>query len=163
MTSPNPTNPTGDNQPNTAGSSHTSKGKHMIKRLSLWFAFCVFISSIQPVFYVLWAVTFNKPLHPFNLFSHGEVPIIALAIVSSSVLDLLNSNKPLEPLSALLLGVSTIIIVISALWFALFGLGVLGFDTKASDTTAFSITTIIWFFLCLIVALLCQILVIAEE
>ncbi len=115
------------------------RAKHIFTRLTRWFFYCLSISLVQPIFHFFWSVTYDKPLQPFDLFAHGEVPLICLAVVSSSILDLLNTRKSLGTLGDFVLGVSCLISVISAIWFGLFGYGGIASNTSGFNTLTISV------------------------
>src|SRR3989442_2854328 len=134
------------------------RAKHIITRLHRWIIYCLAISLVQPIAHMLYSLTFNKSFELFDLFAHGEVPLICLAIVSSSILDLLNTDKPLGTLGNLVLSISNFISVFSAIWFGSFAFGEVAINTSGLNNLTF-----IWYSSSLFISMISQIIVTLME
>lgn len=110
------------------------------KKLIIWTTFSVFIGSLPVILNMLILYTDSKPIHFFDLFAHGELLLISVAIAADAVGDMIYSKKFEEVKHILYLCICFVIISISISWFASLGIG-----GAATNTSGFGTVSLVLF------------------
>jgi hypothetical protein len=124
------------------------------KKLIIWTTFSVLIGSFPIILNLLILFAQNKPIYFFDLFAHGELLLISIAIAAGAMGDMIYSKRFERVRDIASICTCFIIILFSISWFASLGIG-----GKASNTVGFGIISIVLFIATVFVSGNCEAIV----
>ncbi len=124
----------------TSNVSPIEISKRVKKKLIIWTTFSVVIGSLPIILNMLILFTNNKPIDFFDLFAHGELLLISIAIAADAIGDMIYSKRFENVKEISFICICFIVILISTSWFGSSGIG-----GKAPNTIGFGVISLVLF------------------
>jgi hypothetical protein len=93
------------------------------KKLIIWTTFSVIIGSLPIMLNMMILFSNNKPIAFFDLFAHGELLLISVAIAADAVGDMIYGKKFERVRDVTCICVCFLIIIFAVSWFGSLGIG----------------------------------------
>lgn len=124
------------------------------KKLIIWTTFSVIIGSFPIILNLLILFAQNKPIYFFDLFAHGELLLISIAIAAGAMGDMIYCRRFERVRDIGSICICFIIILFSISWFASLGIG-----GKATNTVGFGLISLFLFIATIFVSGNCEAIV----
>ena len=122
------------------------------KKLIIWTTFSVIMGSLPIVLNMMILFSNNKPIAFFNLFAHGELLLISVAIAADAVGDMIYGKKFERVRDVTCICICFLIIIFSVSWF-----GSLGIGGQTANISGFGLISLGLFVATIIISGMCKV------
>jgi hypothetical protein len=122
------------------------------KKLIIWTTFSVLIGSLPVVLNMMILFSNNKPVAFFDLFAHGELLLISVAIAADAIGDMIYCKRFERARDVACICGCFLIVCFAISWF-----GSLGIGGKTSNISGFGISSLGVFLATIVISGICKV------